>query len=79
MHLDAKSNRICLISNFYAFRLFNDYRESTVQFKRHGPLFNPGIELQLLFSLLVYDSSVQFFQEKSSDSLEPVTRVHLDE
>ena len=44
MHLDAKSNHIFFISNFYAFRLFIDYRESTVQFKRRVPLFDPGIE-----------------------------------
>ena len=45
MHLDAKSNHIFFISNFYAFRLFIDDRESTVQFKRRVPLFDPGIEL----------------------------------
>ena len=30
MHLDAKSKHIFFISNFYAFRLFIDYRESNV-------------------------------------------------
>ena len=46
MHLDAKSNHIFFISNFYAFRLFIDYWESTVQFKRRVPLFDMGIELE---------------------------------
>ena len=46
MHLDAKSNHIFFILNFYAFRLFIDYRESTVQFKRRVPSFLPGIELR---------------------------------
>ena len=45
MHLDAKSNEIIFISNFHAFRLFIDYRESIVQFKRRVSLFDPGIEL----------------------------------
>ena len=44
MDLDAKSNHIFFILNFYAFRLFIDYRESTVQFKRRVTLFDPGIE-----------------------------------
>ena len=44
MHLDAKSKHIFFISNFYAFRLFIDYRESNVQFKRRVSLFDPGIE-----------------------------------
>ena len=47
MHLDAKSKHIFFISNFYAFRLFIDDRESTVQFKRRVPLFDPGIELRI--------------------------------
>ena len=47
MHLNAKSNHIFFISNFYAFRLFIDYRESTVEFKRRVPIFYPGIELFL--------------------------------
>ena len=47
MHLDANSNHIFFISNFYAFRLSIDYRESTVQFKRRVPLFDPGIEFWL--------------------------------
>ena len=46
MHLDAKSKHIFFISNFYAFRLFIDYRDSIVQFKRRVPLFGPGIELK---------------------------------
>ena len=46
MHLDAKSKHIFFISNFYAFRLFIDYRESNVQFKHCVPLFNPGIEFK---------------------------------
>ena len=45
MHVDAKSNQIFFISNFYAFLLFIDYQESTVQFKRRVLLFNAGIEL----------------------------------
>ena len=45
MHLDAKSNHIFFISGSYVFRLFIDYRESIVQFKRRVPLFDPGIEL----------------------------------
>ena len=49
MHLDAKSNHMFFISNFYAFRLFMDDRESTVQFKRRVPLFDPGIELTYIF------------------------------
>ena len=53
MHLDAKSNHIFFISNFYAFRRFIDYRESTVQFKRRVPLFDPGIK----FSCLLLDES----------------------
>ena len=44
MHLDAKSKHIFFISNFYAFRLFIDYRESNIQFKRRGPLFDPNID-----------------------------------
>ena len=44
MHLDAKRNHIFFIANFYAFRLFIDCRERTVQFKRRVPLFDPGIE-----------------------------------
>ena len=44
MHLDAKSNHIFFISNFNAFRVFIDYRESTVEFKRRVPLFDPGNE-----------------------------------
>ena len=47
MHLDAKSKHIFFISNFYAFRLFIDYRESNVQFKRRVPLFYPCIVLIL--------------------------------
>ena len=47
MHNDAKSKHIFSISNFYAFRLFIDYRESNVQFKRRVPLFDPGIELKV--------------------------------
>ena len=35
------------ILNFYAFRLFIDYRESIVQFKRRVPLFVLAIELRL--------------------------------
>ena len=46
MHLDAKSKHIFFISNFYAFRLFIDYRESNVQFKRRVSLFDPGIEFE---------------------------------
>ena len=46
MHLDAKSNHVFFISYFYAFRLFIDYRESTVQLKCRVPLFDPGIELR---------------------------------
>ena len=38
-------DHIFFISNFYAFRLFIDYRKSTVQFKRRVPSFDPGIEL----------------------------------
>ena len=53
MHLDAKSNHIFFISNFYAFRLLIDYRESTVQFKRRVPSFDPGIELKY-FCLFLY-------------------------
>ena len=49
MHLDGKNNHIFFISNFYAFRLFIDYQESTVQFKRRVPLFDPGIEFYKLF------------------------------
>ena len=45
MYLHAKSNHIFSISNFYAFRLFIDYRESNVQFMRRVPLFDPGIAL----------------------------------
>ena len=45
MDLDAKSKLLFFISNFYAVRLFIDYRESNVQFKRRVPLFDPGIEL----------------------------------
>ena len=29
MHLDAKSNHVFFISDFYVFRLFIDYRENT--------------------------------------------------
>ena len=50
MHLDAKSNHIFFMSNFYAFRLFINYWESTVQFKRRVPLFDPGIEFVSLTS-----------------------------
>ena len=52
MHFDAKSNHIFFISNFYAFRLFIDYWESTVQFKCRVPLFDPGIELMRLSQAL---------------------------
>ena len=45
MHLDAKSKHIFFILNFYAFRLFIDYRETTVQFKCRVPLFDQGIQL----------------------------------
>ena len=41
----AMNRLIFFILNFYAFRLFIDYRESTVQFKRRVALFDPGIEL----------------------------------
>ena len=50
MHLDAKSKHIFFISNFYAFRLFIDYRETTVQFKHRVPLFDQGIELLWIVS-----------------------------
>ena len=52
MHLDAKSNHIFFISNFYAFRLFIDDRESTVQFKRRVPLFDPGIKLLESYNII---------------------------
>ena len=55
MHLDAKSNHIFLISNFYAFRLFIDYRKSIVQLKRRFPLFDNHVN----FDLLRLDSSVR--------------------
>ena len=63
MHLDAKSNHIVFISNFYALRLFIDYRESTVQFNRRVPLFDPGIEFpppdvyKTLFQILCFEIS----------------------
>ena len=47
MHLSARSNQIFFILNIYAFRLFIDYRESIVYFKRRVPLFDPGIEFEL--------------------------------
>ena len=52
MHLDAKSNHIFFISDFYVFRLFIDYWESTVKFKRRVPLFDPGIEFLLSLGIL---------------------------
>ena len=66
MHLDAKSNHIFFISNFYAFRLFIDYRESNVQFKRRVPLFDPGIELYKVRSMIIMVSLVIALQSNSS-------------
>ena len=50
MHHDARSNQIFFISNFYAFRLFIDYRESTVQFMRRVPLFDPGLDFIAVYA-----------------------------
>ena len=52
MHLNAKSKHLFFVLNFYAFRLFIDYRESNVHVKCRVPLFDPGIELLYWFRYL---------------------------